>query len=261
MGNIRSPAVAGMFYPGDAGELKHMLDSMLQHAKLKHIHPRAIIAPHAGYVYSGEIAASAYKELEDIKKDIQRVVLLGPSHRVPFVGCAVSDAEYFRTPLGDIALDTAAIKSLLQYSQVQVSAAAHAQEHSLEVHLPFLQTVLDEFTLVPIVVGDADAESVSEILEFFWQDKHTIFVISSDLSHYHDYATAIAIDEQTTSAIKHLQPENISYEMACGRNPVNGLLKLAKKHGLKAVALDLRNSGDTAGSKDQVVGYGAYGFC
>jgi len=260
MTTVRNPAVAGMFYPANSQELQNMLQEMLEHAEFKDIKPRALIAPHAGYIYSGEIAASAYKQLEPLKNEFNRVVLLGPSHRVPFIGCAVSKADYFRTPLGDITLDRNAIQALSRLPQVQLLESAHAEEHSLEVHLPFLQTVLDDFSLVPIVVGDTDANSVMEVLEFFWQDPKTLFVISSDLSHYHNYHTAQQMDIHTSDAIVHLHPENISYDDACGRNPVIGLLELAKKHNMQSIALDIRNSGDTAGSKDQVVGYGAYGF-
>jgi len=240
--------------------LKSMLDKMLKQAEFKNIKPRALIAPHAGYIYSGEIAATAYKQLEPIKNTINRVVILGPSHRVPFVGCAVSKADYFRTPLGDIAIDQNAIQALTNLPQVQLLESAHAQEHSLEVHLPFLQTVLDSFSLIPIVVGDADANSVMEVLDYFWQDTETLFIISSDLSHYQNYQIAQQMDKKTSDAIVHLHPENIDYDDACGKNPVIGLLELAKKHNMKSIALDIRNSGDTAGSKNQVVGYGAYGF-
>jgi len=260
MSTVRNPAVAGMFYPADRDDLSQVISYMLTNAKPKDIIPRALIAPHAGYQYSGEIAATAYKQLEPIKHNIQRVVLLGPSHCVAFAGCAASQADYFRTPLGDIKLDQQAIQTLVADSKVQILEAAHAQEHSLEVQLPFLQTVLDEFSLVPIVVGDAKTDNVVEILEFFWSDPKTFFVISSDLSHYHDYVTAQNMDKQTSDAIVKLQPENISYDQACGRKPVIGLLHLAKKHHMTGMSLDIRNSGDTAGPKDQVVGYGAYGF-
>ena len=260
MTTIRNPAVAGMFYPDNQAELQSSIYEMLEQADFKDITPRAIIVPHAGYIYSGEIAASAYKQLEKVKDTINRVVLLGPSHRVAFSGCAVSNADFFRTPLGDIKLDKAVIQELIALPQIQVSEAAHAEEHSLEVQLPFLQTVLNEFTLVPIVIGDSNANSVMEVLDFFWPDSKTLFVISSDLSHYHSYQVAQQMDKKTSDAIVHLQPEDINYDDACGRMPVIGLIALAKKHGLKSVAIDIRNSGDTAGNKDQVVGYGAYGF-
>ncbi len=257
---IREPAVAGVFYPEDAELLQHSLSEMLNKAAVSDIKPRAIIAPHAGYIYSGEVAASAYKLLEPMKGKIRRVVLLGPAHRVAVSGCALSGAEYFRTPLGDIPIDAEAVKNLLQQPYVQLSDLAHQEEHSLEVQLPFLQMVLNEFCLVPIVVGQMEASDVMEVLELFWDDPATLFVISSDLSHFHDYLSAQIIDRQTTSAIEQLQLDHISGEMACGAYPVNGLLKLAKKHHLQCQTLDLRNSGDTVGDKSRVVGYGAYAF-
>ena len=260
MKNIREPAVAGVFYPEEAAVLQYSINDMLSRAEGEDLEPRAIIAPHAGYIYSGEIAASAYKLLEPIKDKIHRVVLLGPTHRVAVSGCALSGAEYFRTPLGDIPVDMDAVQKLLSLPNVQLSDFAHQAEHSLEVHLPFLQTVLDEFSLVPIAVGHMDASDVMNMLDFFWDDSATFFVISSDLSHFHQYLSAQKIDQQTTYAIEQLQSDAISGEMACGVYPVNGLLELAKKHHLHCKTLDLRNSGDTAGDKSRVVGYGAYAF-
>ena len=260
MPTIREPAVAGLFYPENTRVLQTLLSELLDNSIARDITPRAIIAPHAGYVYSGEVAASAYKLLQPMKDKIRRIVLLGPTHRVAVHGCAVSSADYFRTPLGDIAIDTNAVQALLNNPNVQLSDMAHQDEHSLEVHLPFLQTVLDKFSLVPIAVGDMDASAVMEVLEFFWDDPATFFVISSDLSHFHDYRTAQDIDQQTTIAIEQLQFGTITGEMACGTYPVNGLLKFAKKHNLRCKTLDLRNSGDTEGDKNRVVGYGAYAF-
>ena len=179
-------------------------------------------------------------------------------HRVPFRGLAASSASQFATPLGLIPLDTEEINTLVNLPQVQILDDAHLYEHSLEVHLPFLQTVLDEFTLIPLVVGDTDPDEVAQVLEHFINDEHTLIVISSDLSHYLDYHTAQQRDRATSQAIEQLKPEDIGYEDACGRNPVKGLLRLAKQLHLKAEIVDLRNSGDTAGPRDQVVGYGAY---
>jgi len=216
--------------------------------------------PHAGYIYSGPVAASAYGLLNPARDIISRVVLLGPSHRVPLHGLAATHATHFATPLGDIALDTEAIKLLLSLPQVKTLDSAHAREHSLEVHLPFLQVLLSDFKLIPLVVGDASPEEVAEVLDRVWGDKHTLIVISSDLSHYHDYNTAKQLDIQTCHAIEQMTPERIGYEQACGRNPLNGLLTTAKRRGLTVTTVDLRNSGDTAGSRDQVVGYGAWAF-
>ena len=257
---IREPAVAGTFYPYDSRELHAMLTGFLAEAGAGNSRPRAIIVPHAGYIYSGPVAASAYARLAVEKDQVHRVVLLGPAHRVPFRGLAASSASTFRTPLGDIPLDRQAIEQLTRLPQVAEFDEAHRLEHSLEVQLPFLQEVLDDFSLVPLVVGDASAEDVAEVLEVFWDDPGTVFVISSDLSHYHDYQTARQLDTRTTRAIEHLQPENIGYDDACGRNPVNGLLLLARHHKLTPRTIDLRNSGDTAGPRDQVVGYGAWIF-
>ena len=188
------------------------------------------------------------------------MVLLGPSHRVPFYGLAASEADYFRTPLGDIPVDRQAVQTLQALPQVVQLEAAHAKEHSLEVQLPFLQIVLHEFNLVPLVVGDATGDQVAEVLARIWGGEETLIVISSDLSHYHDYLTAQRMDKATSDAIISFHPERLDYEDACGRVPVQGLLMEAKRQGLHGELVDLRNSGDTAGSRDQVVGYGAYTF-
>ncbi len=222
--------------------------------------PKALIAPHAGYVYSGAVAASAYARLRAVRDRIRRVVLLGPAHRVPFRGLAASSAQVFETPLGAVELDQDALAALADLPQVRVLDEAHRREHSLEVQLPFLQMALTQFSLVPLVVGDASAEDVAEVLERLWGGPETLVVVSSDLSHYHDYETARVRDGKTTAAIEALRDDVIGYDDACGRNPVNGLLHAAKGHGLHAHTVDLRNSGDTAGPRDQVVGYGAYVF-
>jgi len=261
MTRIRPPAVAGAFYPDDPGELTAMIDTFLAQADADAPAPKALIAPHAGYVYSGPIAANAYAPLRKKAGEIKRVVLLGPSHRVPFRGIAAPTVDYFRTPLGDIPIDKAAIQAIVDLPQVSLRDDAHAWEHSLEVHLPFLQRVLgDTFTLVPLVVGDASYEAVEEVLNRLWDGDETLIVISSDLSHYHDYVTARRLDTATSAAIEALDPYAIDHEQACGRIPVGGLLLAARDHGLRARTLDLRNSGDTAGPRDQVVGYGAYAF-
>ena len=260
MQQTRQPAVAGMFYPADKHLLQSMIQGYLDHAIPTGGLPKAIIAPHAGYVYSGPIAASVYARLGQGRGMISRVVLLGPSHRVGFRGCALSSAVWFATPLGEIPIDTEAFKLLEGLPFVQQLDQAHAQEHSLEVHLPFLQQVLGSFSLMPIVVGDAAPEEVAALLDALWGGDETLIVISSDLSHYHGYATAQSMDRATSEAIVAMCPDNISFEGACGRLPVSGLLLAAKKRGMKAEIIDLRNSGDTAGSKDRVVGYGAYAF-
>ena len=260
MSNLRQPAVAGMFYPADPEQLRNDIDSYLANADKDDSPPKALIAPHAGYIYSGPIAASAYASLKAVADKIKKVVLLGPAHRVPFAGLAAPSSEGFITPLGVVPIDQQAIKNILALPQVVEMDAAHAQEHSLEVHIPFLQMVLDDFQLIPLVVGDANQQQVSEVLDMLWGGEETLIVISSDLSHYNSYETACEMDRATSLAIERLQPEQIHYDMACGRNPVNGLLELAKQKGLHARTLDLRNSGDTAGPRDRVVGYGAYVF-
>ena len=260
MTSVRNPAVAGLFYPGDPRELHAMVAGYLAAAAAGDVVPKAIIVPHAGYIYSGPIAASAYARIQPARGRITRVVLLGPAHRVGFHGLALSSADCFQTPLGRITVDQEAVKKISGLPQVQVMDAAHMQEHSLEVHLPFLQEVLGEFSLVPLVVGDAEPGEVAEVLEALWGGPETLIVISSDLSHYHDYKTAQRLDRATSQAIEQLRLEDIQYDHACGRNPVNGLLQVARQRGLKAKTVDLRNSGDTAGTPDRVVGYGAYVF-
>lgn len=254
----RRPAVAGLFYPDDPIELRDMIDQYLNDAKTEAKVPKAIIAPHAGYVYSGPIAASAYARLKQARGQITRVVLIGPSHRVAFRGLAVSRTDSYTTPLGDIKIDREAVESLVALPFVEYIEQAHTHEHSLEVHLPFLQETLGDFKLVPIVAGDASADQVSRALDLVWGGAETLIVISSDLSHYHDYFTAKKLDQQTSQLIEQRQYEKLSSDAACGKVPVSGLLKLLQQKSLAIRAIDLRNSGDTAGNRDRVVGYGAY---
>lgn len=258
--HIRQTAVAGSFYPGNADELTAMVDGYLSSTidSSSQPVPKAIIAPHAGYIYSGPVAASVYQHLLPVRDRIHRVVLLGPSHRVAFHGLAVCSANEYATPLGNVPLDTTTTQQLCHYPQVIQLDQAHEFEHSLEVQLPFLQRCLDQFMLLPIVVGDASPAEVSEVLEALWGDEQTLIVISSDLSHYHSYTQAQQQDRQTSDAIEALAYERIGYDDACGRNPLTGLLQLARTKGLQVKTLDLRNSGDTAGPRDRVVGYGAY---
>jgi len=259
MNGIRQAAVAGTFYPAGKGELHDMLVTMLTVVpRDTWPAPKAMIVPHAGYIYSGPVAATGYARLPAVADSIQRVIVMGPSHRVAFRGIAVPDAAVFQTPLGEISLDTESIQCLLALPQVHIDNDSHRFEHSVEVHLPFLQETLNSFTLVPVVVGDATATEVCEAIELLWGGSETLLVISSDLSHYHDYAAARQRDRATSDAIESLAFEKISYEDACGRNPVSGLLLYARQHGLAVETLDLRNSGDTAGPRNQVVGYGTY---
>jgi AmmeMemoRadiSam system protein B len=260
MTTIRHPAVSDMFYPGDPRNLHKMLSGYLEQVVSAGDPPKAIIVPHAGYIYSAPVAASVYARLKSVAEKIERVVLVGPSHHVPFFGLALSNADCFRTPLGDIPLDRQAMAELEAMPCVVHLDKAHAQEHALEVQLPFLQILLNDFTLVPLVVGESSGEEVAEVLACLWGGPETLIVISSDLSHYHDYTTAQRMDRQTSEAILSLDPDAIRYEDACGRIPVQGLMLQAKKLGLHGEIVDLRNSGDTAGNKHQVVGYGAYAF-
>lgn len=256
----RRPAVAGMFYPDDPGELRLAVAAYLEAAVPRDPAPKALIVPHAGYIYSGAVAASAYAGLHAVRQQIRRVVLLGPAHRVGFRGLALSSAQAFDTPLGSVPVDQEALAAIADLPQVQTLDEAHRLEHSLEVQLPFLQGTLEAFQLVPVVVGEAPTEAVAEVLERLWGGPETLIVVSSDLSHYNDYETAQRMDSKTSAAIEALAEGTIGYDDACGRNPVNGLLRIAKRRGLHAETLDLRNSGDTAGSRDRVVGYGAYVF-
>lgn len=261
MKTVRNPCVAGYFYPADPAILAATVANLLANAPdLSMIAPKAIIAPHAGYIYSGPIAATIYKTLVPHKDLIKRVILLGPAHRVGFSGIAVTNISEFATPLGAISVDLASIKAILDIPTVTVFEHAYDSEHSLEVQLPFLQSILASFSLVPCVVGDVDPHNVATLLQRLWGGPETLIVISSDLSHYYDYRTAQQLDTETTQAIVELAPQKIKENQACGRLPVKGLLLAAKKFQLTAKVLDLRNSGDTAGDKSRVVGYGAYHF-
>lgn len=261
MHRVQPACVAGLFYPSDAAELRRDLDRFLAEARPGRVdRPKALIAPHAGYMYSGPVAAQAYAQLASGRDAVERVVLLAPAHRYPFHGLARSSAEAFRTPLGAVPVDAAALGALDGLSQVHELDAAFEGEHSLEVHLPFLQAALERFTLVPLLVGRASGAEVAEVLERLWGGDETLIVISSDLSHYLDYESARALDAETTRAIEALEPEALGFDNACGRVPVSGLLIAARRHGLRPTTLDLRNSGDTAGPREQVVGYGAYAF-
>jgi len=257
---IRQPAVAGTFYPGDPEVLRRTVDALLVEAaggEALVTDVVAVIAPHAGYIYSGPTAAAVFAPLAALRGERDRVVLLGPSHRVGFGGMAVPTATAFRTPLGDIPLDSEALERALSLSYVVRHDAPHAEEHSLEVELPFLQRVLGDFSLIPFAVGDASAQEVAALIALYADEPRTLIVVSSDLSHYLPYADAVATDRATASEIVALQPR-ISHAQACGATPVNGLLWFARERGLRMTLLDLRNSGDTAGDKQRVVGYGAF---
>ena len=261
MASVHPPQVAGMFYPADPLEIQAEIRTFLSQAAAPGGEPpKALVVPHAGYVYSGPVAANAYAQLIPVADRIHRVVMFGPAHRMPFRGIACHTAERFRTPLGEVPVDREALEAILDLPQVACLNAAFAGEHCLEVQLPFLQMILKDFEIVPLLVGDAAPPEVAEVMERLWDGDETLILVSSDLSHYLDYASARMIDRQTTEAIETLNPEAIGPEQACGRIPVKGLLLEARRHGLRPHTLDLRNSGDTAGPRNQVVGYGAYVF-
>ncbi len=265
MNSIRQPAVAGLFYPDDAGVLQNAVDEYISltpandnDSRLDSISPKAVIVPHAGYPYSGATAGRAFHKLLPVADRIRRVVLLGPSHRVGFHGVAFCSSDAFRTPLGDVPVDHSALVAISDLPGVSILDRAHAQEHSLEVQLPFLQSVLTDFKLVPLVVGDADQQTVASVIERLWGDDHTLFVISTDLSHFYDDNTARQLDAQTCHSIEALSPESIGDEQACGRNPMKGLLEVARRKHMRVETLGLCNSGDTTGDRERVVGYGAW---
>ena len=261
--HTRPPAVAGAFYQAErerlAGEITAVLAESRPGLHQAPIRPKALIVPHAGHIYSGPIAARAYALLVPLHAAVRRVVMFGPAHRVAVRGLALSDAEAFATPLGRIPLDEDAMRRAQALPQVCVSRAAHAMEHSLEVQLPFLQEVLDDFTLVPFVVGDASAEEVADVIELLWGGPETLIVISSDLSHYLPYAEAQHKDRATVDQILRLTPLD-EFEQACGALPINGMIEVARRQGLMPSLLDLRNSGDTASDRSRVVGYAALAF-
>ena len=259
---VRPAAVAGMFYPEAPSALSNSVRDFLAQAAPRAIDsaaPKALIVPHAGYVYSGPVAASAYARIAGARATIRRVVLLGPVHRVPIRGLALPVARAFATPLGTVEVDAAAVAEALALPQVRTSEAAHALEHALEVQLPFLQTILEEFRIVPFAVGDATAAEVAAVIDRLWGGPETLILVSSDLSHYHPYDQAKAIDRGTVEEILALTSA-IDHEQACGATPINGFAVCARRRSLAGELLDLRNSGDTAGDKSRVVGYAAFAF-
>lgn len=257
----RPPAVAGIFYPALPGPLRDDVAALLDAAcpPQAGLETKALVAPHAGYIYSGPIAASAFAAIANRREQIRRVVLLGPTHRIAVSGIAVPTCEHFTTPLGNVPVDPVVTEAVVNFRQVVQSDYAHALEHSLEVELPFLQTLLGEFNLVPLAVGDVAPQAVAEVIDSLWGGDETLIVVSTDLSHYLPYEDAQHIDEETARRIVDCDPI-INHYQACGATPLNALLLAARQHGLRAKRLDLRNSGDTAGDRSRVVGYGAFAF-
>jgi len=256
---VRDAAVAGLFYPADPQALSDQLDTLLLGVAPLSRRPKVLIVPHAGYVYSGPVAAQAYGSLGEAAGAVSRVVLLGPSHREWFRGLALPEAQAFAAPLGVVAVDAEAANELRERSVVLVSDVPHRYEHSLEVQLPFLQRVAPEAKIVPVLAGEADPAEVAEVIEALWGGSETLIICSSDLSHYHAYRTAQALDAATAQAILEGR-EDLTGEQACGYKVVNGLARVMRERGLQAELLDLRNSGDTAGDRSRVVGYGAFAF-
>ncbi len=258
---VRVPAVAGQFYPADPGELRAEVNRYVAAARVTDEPiPKAVIAPHAGYMFSGPIAGSVYARLARGRDSLRRVVLLGPSHHVGFPGLAVSTARAFESPLGLVPVDEAALERAHALPAMTTLDRAHQHEHSLEVQLPFLQAVLRDFKLVPLLVGDAAPAEVGRVLEALWGGAETCVVISSDLSHYLTYKEAQSMDQATARAIENLEEEALHSDQACGCRPIRGLLWVAKARGLSCRTVDLRNSGDTSGRRDRVVGYGGFVF-
>ncbi|WP_281560934.1 AmmeMemoRadiSam system protein B [Thalassomonas sp. RHCl1] len=253
----RNPVVAGSFYPESPQELKQDLSQMLAPFPLSETFPKGLIVPHAGYCYSGSIAASGYATLKHFKDTIKRVILLGPSHRVYLQGCAVPHYEFFSTPLGKVRVDEQACRQLVEAGLLVQQDQPHALEHSLEVQLPFLQTCLDDFQLVPIVVGEASPQEVSKILDVFSGNPENIIVVSSDMSHYHSDKEARLLDQKTIEAILAFNLDIQPYD-ACGCHAVNGLLDFAHREDWRIKLLEHGNSGDTSGDKSKVVGYASF---
>ncbi|MGE5639242.1 MAG: AmmeMemoRadiSam system protein B [Clostridia bacterium] len=260
MATVRPAAVAGLFYPGDPKALAAELDELLGEGGVPQPRlgfPKALVVPHAGYVYSGPVAARAYEELAAARGVVKRVVLLGPVHRVPVRGLALPSVDFFDTPLGRIPIDREFAEKTQGLPQVVRNDAAHAMEHSIEVQLPFLQRVLGSFSLVPLAVGDATVQEVAGVLDRLWGGRETLIVISTDLSHYHPYAEAKAIDANTIARISRLATD-IHHEEACGATGLNGFLSFLRNKHLEIRLLSACNSGDTAGGKGQVVGYSSF---
>lgn len=249
---IREPAVAGMFYSAEPDTLRNDVDTMLAQVAPRDLPGlRALISPHAGYRYSGAVAAAGFKQL--VGRDFGRVAILAPSHRVAFRGVAIPDVEFLRTPLGVIPVSPIA-QELLRTPPFVLDSRPHEQEHSLEVQLPFLQRTLESFELLPLVYGDVDNAGLATNLNPLIDDR-TFVIASSDLSHYYPYQRAKVVDEATVQSILRLDVDGIKQGEACGMGPIVTLVRLAKLRGWKAQLLDLRNSGDTAGDRSRVVGY------
>ena len=258
MSGVRAPAVAGLFYPADPTELREQIDTLMRRSATSQVaerRPKAVVAPHAGYIYSGPIAASAYARVAELRGTVTRVVLLGPAHRVPVRGLAVPTVDALRTPLGDVSVDDELRTAVSAHPAVVLDDLPHAEEHSIEVQLPFLQRALGDFTLLPLVVGNVEAEVVADVLDAVWGGPETLIVVSTDLSHYESHDAAVIHDEHTVAAIVAGNGAEIGPYDACGATPLRGLMTAASRHGIEPHLLDRRTSGETAGQPNRVVGY------
>ncbi|MCB1738994.1 MAG: AmmeMemoRadiSam system protein B [Gammaproteobacteria bacterium] len=260
--SVRPAAVAGLFYPQPAETLRGAVDRLLALAERAHplqsaAPPKALIVPHAGYRYSGAIAAAGYARLRPLRSRIRRVVLLGPSHRVPLRGMAVASVDAFATPLGNVPLDSVARAAVEDLPAVRVDDAPHALDHAIEVQLPFLQRCLDRFHLIPVSVGNCAAQTVARLLDELWGDEDTLIVVSTDLSHFHPYDQAHDIDGATIERILH-RAHDIAGEQACGCHALNGLMLAAHRYDLQVDLVDCCNSGDSGGGLERVVGYASF---
>ncbi|NRB10591.1 MAG: AmmeMemoRadiSam system protein B [Rickettsiaceae bacterium] len=259
MSIIKKANVAGQFYPDNQQELSNMLKAFLGKDNQGYkFCPKALIVPHAGYIYSGAVAGFAYTKLFTIKDIIKQVIIFAPAHFFPFTGIATSSVDYFQTPLGDVKVNRDTLAKIADLTNIQILEQAYKGEHSLEVQLPFLQYILKEFTITPLLIGSINYNAIATIMNLLWGDDSTLFIISSDLSHYHPYETAKKIDKETSQAILTKDIAAIKEGSACGRLAIQALLAVAIKKKLQIDLVDLRNSGDTSGSKDRVVGYGSY---
>jgi len=254
---IRRAAVSGRFYPSDKLELSKIISSFMRKAVITNREiPKAIISPHAGYIYSGQIAAAGYKVLER-PNNIKKIILFAPSHFANFDGIVASNVDFFETPFGKIKVNNNSIERLEKKSLINVDNFAHEQEHSIEVQLPFLQYILNEFQIVPLLVSSNGFKNIPAIINEL-MDKETLIVVSSDLSHYLPYEKAVITDKKTADHILNLEYDELSIDSACGIGAIKGLLLYTKiKHG-KIDLIELKNSGDTSGDKSSVVGYGAF---
>jgi len=256
--STRAPAVAGYFYEADAGRLQHHVNELLNaETAVAEALPEALIVPHAGYIYSGSTAAYAFRCLLADPDQVKRVLLIGPAHRVYVDGMAIPSVDYFATPLGEVALDRTGLDQISRLPGVQISDEAHRDEHSLEVQLPFLQTVLNDFSLVPVVVGGAGADQVAAVIDALTTDPHTLVVVSSDMSHFLGYQDARRVDASTCEHILR-KSTTLKGDEACGARAINGLMASTRFQAMEVSLLHACNSGDTAGEPNRVVGYAAF---